>query len=181
MGKLKYPRVLFELKPSKVHKNGVGVFAATAIAKGEVVAPGYNKNDLKKIVPWEKLRFFDKNFREKAVTHCIGTPYGFIPPRQMDFNSITLGWHFNHACDSNVGFNRRGDYIAIRDIKGGEELTFDYGLFESNPKFKLRCSCGSKNCRKTITGSDWKKLLLDKKKAQYIFPFIAAFAAYRGK
>ena len=180
MGKLKYPRVLFELRPSRAHKGGVGVFAVASIAKGAVVAPGYDKKDLKQIVAWKCLKQFGKTFREKAVSHCIGTPYGFIPPKNLDFNSITLGWHFNHACDGNLGFDRQGNYVAIRRVRKDEELTFDYGLYETNPKFRLICSCG-KNCRKIITGNDWKKLLLDQKKAKHIFPFIAAFAAYPGK
>jgi hypothetical protein len=180
MGKPKYPRVLFELRPSRVHKSGVGVFALASIAKGTVVSPGYNKKDLKRIIPWAQLRYFDKNFREKALTHCIGTPYGFIPPQQLDFNSISLGWHFNHACDGNLGFDRRGNYVAIRQIAKDEELTFDYGLYETNPNFQLICSCG-KNCRQTVTGNDWKKLILNPDKARHIFPFIKAFAVYKGK
>jgi hypothetical protein len=180
MVKLKYPRVLFELRPSRVHKGGVGVFAVAPIAKGTVVAAGYDKNDLKRIIPWAKLRNFDKKFREKALSHCIGTPYGFIPPPQKDFNGITLGWHFNHDCNGDLGFDRHGNYVAIRKIRKDEELTFDYGLYETNPKFRLACSCG-KNCRKLVTGDDWKKLLLDKEKAKYVFPYIQAFAIYQGK
>jgi hypothetical protein len=44
----------------------------------------------------------------------------------------------------------------MRDIEKGEELTYDYSLADSNPNFSINCSCGSRDCRKTITGNDWK-------------------------
>lgn len=74
----------------------------------------------------------------------------------------------NHSCDPNLRiFARVGDqsnrhihdlaFFAIRDIKAGEELTFDYidGVDEddldvedpSKRKDMTRCLCGAENCR----------------------------------
>ena len=37
----------------------------------------------------------------------------------------------------------------MRDIKKGEELTFDYEMCEDSD-WTLHCKCGNKNCRKII-------------------------------
>jgi hypothetical protein len=50
----------------------------------------------------------------------------------------------------------------MRDIKKGEELTVDYAFID-NEDYSFECTCGSLNCRKQITGRDWKiKELQDK-------------------
>ena len=101
---------------------------------------------------------------------CIGTPEGFIPPENMDFENMPVEWYMNHSCDGNIGFNDNGDFIALRDIKKGEELSYDYGLAESNPRFKMACTCGSKKCRKLVTGNDWKNLKFRKTHLNYMLP-----------
>jgi hypothetical protein len=46
--------------------------------------------------------------------------------------------------------------LARRDIKAGEEVTYDYGTTECNPKWTMDCLCGLECCRGRITGDDWK-------------------------
>ena len=41
------------------------------------------------------------------------------------------------------------DYVAKRDIKKGEEVGEDYAEDET-PGFRMKCNCGSKNCRGLI-------------------------------
>ena len=38
----------------------------------------------------------------------------------------------------------------IRDIKAGEELTYDYMLYDGAEDDPAPCYCGSKNCRGTM-------------------------------
>jgi uncharacterized protein len=69
--------------------------------------------------------------------------------------------YFNHSCDPNVGFRGQIFLEAMRDIKKGEEITFDYAMtisesVGSDIVFEMECNCGSKNCRKIITENDWK-------------------------
>ena len=150
------PRVLIEIRPSRVDQGGVGVFAVADIVKGEKVADGIREEDYADLVPWEGFEGYDADVRRKVRDFCIGTPEGFIPPEGLDFNKLSIEWYLNHSCEGNCGFNDEGDFIAIREIKRGEELTYDYGLAESNPGFVMECTCGSMSCRKTITGNDWK-------------------------
>jgi hypothetical protein len=78
----------------------------------------------------------------------------------------------NHSCNGNIGFNEKGDFISIRDIKKNEELTYDYGLAESNTQFNMQCNCGCSNCRKIITGNDWKNLDFRNKYLRYMLPLL---------
>ncbi len=150
------PKVLVELRPSRIHVGGVGVFAACDIQKGQKVAEGIPVEEFQRPVPWEFFYSYDEEFRRKVKTFCVGTPNGFIPPPDLDFNKLSIDWYLNHSCDGNCGFDKDGDFVAIRDIESGEELAYDYGLAESNPAFLMECNCGSANCRRMITGSDWK-------------------------
>jgi hypothetical protein len=39
--------------------------------------------------------------------------------------------------------------MAIRNVKAGEELVYDYYLYDGDED-EARCNCGSKNCRKSM-------------------------------
>ncbi len=150
------PEVRIELRPSHIHAGGVGVFAVRAIRKGQKAADGLMEDDFQNLVRWEVFHRYDKELQQKIEAFCIGTPDGFVPPTDLDFNALSIDWYLNHSCDGNCGFNDDGDFIAIKPIEKGEELSYDYALAESNPRFSMGCTCGSKNCRRVITGNDWK-------------------------
>ncbi len=68
----------------------------------------------------------------------------------------------NHSCSPNCGM--RGDivFVAINNIKKGEELVVDYAFID-NEDYRFRCNCGSADCRKIITGFDWQIESVQKK------------------
>lgn len=78
---------------------------------------------------------------------------------------------FNHSCDPNAGFRGQIILITKRKIKKGEEITFDYAMetchLKGIPPYKFPCNCGAKNCRKFVTGDDWKMVDLQKKYKGY--------------
>ena len=61
----------------------------------------------------------------------------------------------NHSCNPNVGLHGEITFVAMRDIEKDEELTVDYAFID-NEDYAFKCTCGSTNCRGTITGFDWK-------------------------
>jgi hypothetical protein len=160
--------VRLELHSSQI--DGVGVFAARHIKKGEYIAEGIHKDDYDDIVSWQDFDNISPETQKKIIDFCIGTPEGFIPPEDFDFNKLSIEWYFNHSCDGNIGFNDNGDFVTLKQIAGGEELTYDYGLAESNPAFSIKCKCGSSNCRHFISGNDWKSLEFKKKNQNYMLP-----------
>jgi len=58
----------------------------------------------------------------------------------------------NHSCDPNAAFKGEVDLIAIRDIKKGEEITFDYSstVGKDINWWMDNCNCGAANCRGRI-------------------------------
>jgi uncharacterized protein len=71
----------------------------------------------------------------------------------------------NHSCDPNCEIDYINDHIwiySLRDIKKGEELTYDYAFDADELE---DCHCGSKSCRGYINDPDdeiTKKLLSEK-------------------
>lgn len=65
--------------------------------------------------------------------------------------------YINHSCDPNCavhrwkvrGINRAGIF-ALRDIKAGEELSFDYKWKRKRGRAPTKCYCGSSICRGTL-------------------------------
>jgi hypothetical protein len=122
------------------------------------------------MISWSHLAKFDGPVREKIEAFCIGTPDGFIPPNDLDFNRLSVDWYLNHSCNGNVGFNRKGDFVARRKIEKGEELTYDYALAESNPRFRMKCNCAERQCRQIITGNDWRVPAFREANLEYMLP-----------
>ena len=72
----------------------------------------------------------------------------------FEFNTVRL---INHSCNPNCEVTGKGLKLwihAIRNIKKGEELSYDYG-FGFDEDFKnYPCKCGSKNCVGYIVRSE---------------------------
>lgn len=59
----------------------------------------------------------------------------------------------NHSCNPNGGLvyrNGKVEFIAIQDIRKGEELSFDYSTTMDEDCWEMDCLCGEKNCRGTV-------------------------------
>ncbi len=153
------------------------MFAVHSIGKGQEIADGIAEEDYERLIPWKRFIDFDVPTRKKIMDFCIGTPTGFIPPEELNFDKLSIEWFLNHSCSGNVGFDRNGDFIAVRRVQAGAELTYDYGLAESNPKFRMSCDCGSPKCRGTITGNDWKRGDFRIRNIQYMLPRLRKLGA----
>ena len=57
----------------------------------------------------------------------------------------------NHSCEPNVGFTAGQPVLfALRDIRPGEEICWDYSTSISEAGWSLECRCGTPSCRGTI-------------------------------
>ena len=125
---------------------GRGVVAKQDIAKDEIVAikAGHVMlhDEVKRVTAQvgDYALQIDENF--------------YLSPRYADeVDDMTV--FINHSCDPNVGFRGQVVYVALRDIKAGEELCHDYSM-ERSDDYQLDCHCGSSLCRGKITGDDWQ-------------------------
>jgi uncharacterized protein len=60
----------------------------------------------------------------------------------------------NHSCDPNCALNAQLQLYALRDLKNGEELFWDYSTSMLERHWTMTCACGSEQCRKLITDFD---------------------------
>jgi len=61
----------------------------------------------------------------------------------------------NHSCDPNCESDEIDGHvwiIALRNIAAGEELTYDYCLYDGDDESP--CSCGAANCRGTLYSAE---------------------------
>ena len=77
----------------------------------------------------------------------------------------------NHSCNPNASVKGKVSIVAIRDIKEGEEITFDYSIIEGDERWEMKCGCGEKKCRRMI------RSILFLPKAQFVkyMPYIPTY------
>tara|TARA_B100000609_G_scaffold199687_1_gene206536 strand:+ start:12736 stop:13254 length:519 start_codon:yes stop_codon:yes gene_type:complete len=123
-----------KIQLKKTKKYGLGVFASKPIKKGEVLAEFDGK-------------IYDEDF-EDWTTDLQNHTVQCGPERWRD----SKGWarYFNHSCEPNCGIRGLYKIVAMRDIKKGEHLTWDYEMTEKSDWWRMRCRCGSPLCRKRI-------------------------------
>lgn len=146
-------------------KYGKGVFASETIKKDTflIVFGGYilTRKEEEKLPP---------EIRDIAIRVEKDFVLGIINKSQLG----TVDCYVNHSCDPNAGIKGQITLVAMRDIKKGEEITFDYGtvLYHTNdePEYEFKCLCGNKNCRGKITQYDWMLPKLQEKYKEY-FPY----------
>jgi hypothetical protein len=105
------------------------------------------------------------------------------------YSSLCIGWwlynlskplnnndwgYINHSCSPNAWLINSKTFVAIIDIKKGDEITCDYGTFESvKPEWwTMECNCGNKNCRKVITWEDYLLPELQRNLWEYFSPYL---------
>ena len=156
MPKLSYISPKAAVQASLIH--GRGLFAVAPITKGEIVCVkgGY-------IFDRETLRAVAPVLGPAEIQ--IGRDL-FIGPR--DEREREGGMIFsNHSCAPNIGVQGQIVFVAMRDIEAGEELTHDWAMTDDDD-YELECRCGAAECRRSITGQDWRRAELQAKYEGYM-------------
>ena len=65
------------------------------------------------------------------------------PAHAADGDDAYLWRYLNHSCEPNAAFAGRR-LVAVRSIRAGEEISFDYNTTEWDMSSPFRCACG--NC-----------------------------------
>ena len=151
-----------EVRESKIH--GRGLFAIADIAKHGIVAvKGGHIVDRKtlreKITP-----------RLGIVEIQIGDDL-FIAPVSDEERELSM-LYLNHSCDPNLGMRGEISFVAMRNIRAGEELTHDWAMTDADD-YSIECNCGAPDCRKILTGKDWQRPDLQKRYAGYFSAYLA--------
>jgi len=145
MTNLSYRTPQTEVKKSRIH--GRGLFAKSAIRRGEVVAVkgGY-------ILPAATWNKFERDLGAAEIQISDGL---FIAPVSRDQREGSMVY-LNHSCDPNCAIQGQIVFVAMKNVEAGEELTHDWATTD-DLEYELECNCGSPECRGTIAGDDWKR------------------------
>lgn len=88
----------------------------------------------------------DRIYENSPVTYLFGLDDGRTV---IDGHGIAM--FINHSCEPNCETEQIDDQvwiIAMRDIEAGEELTYDYLLYDGDDE--APCYCGAEKCRGTM-------------------------------
>lgn len=61
----------------------------------------------------------------------------------------------NHSCDPNTGVFSGPRLVALRDIRAGEEIRYDYSTTMDEDHWTLPCSCCAPQCRGVVRDFKW--------------------------
>ncbi|MEK6859569.1 MAG: SET domain-containing protein [Nanoarchaeota archaeon] len=135
-----------EIRKSNI--SGNGVFTKKSIKKGETIC--FMQGELCTLE--EILKRINEGKEEPS------DPLGIDDEKYIDLNPLSRT--FNHSCNPNAFIRGKNELVALRNIKTGEEITFDYSttMDDNEEKIKkagrtlwtMKCNCGSKNCRGII-------------------------------
>jgi SET domain-containing protein len=150
-----------EVRRSLIH--GQGLFAKRPIRKDEIVAiKGGHVLDTRMLA------------RVKSGISCAYIQIedsfylGAARPSEVARNKIWL----NHSCEPNVGIRGQSTFVAMRRVKPGDELTYDWAMEENHPAI-TRCACKQVGCRQMLTGQGWKNPALQRKYKGYFSAYLA--------
>jgi SET domain-containing protein len=128
---------------------GLGGFAGEAVKKGDRVRllGGKKATDAQadKLCASGKIRYDD--------------PLEIGEGKYFILSGVSL--LINHSCNPNCGIRGERELVALRDIKKGEELSYDYSTVVGSDKpweepWMMLCLCGARNCRRRI--GNWETL-----------------------
>lgn len=113
--------------------------------------------------PYGKSLFAVRDFKKDEI---VFVAFGAIVTKSTDY-TIPVDWkifiepripegnicqYICHSCEPNLGVKQRSLFVAMQDIKKGEEVTIDYAMIGYEYGDELRkeqrvCKCGKPGCR----------------------------------
>ncbi|HEX4006981.1 MAG TPA: SET domain-containing protein-lysine N-methyltransferase [Acidobacteriaceae bacterium] len=125
------------IRSSAIH--AAGCYTTSRIRKGtlivEYTGPRITKDEA------------DEKYANSPTTYLFGVGDGATV---IDGHGAAM--FINHSCDPNCETEEikgRVWIMAIRNIRAGEELTYDYYLYDGDEDEAL-CNCGAVMCRRTM-------------------------------
>ena len=147
---------LFKIKKSKIDKNGL--YANCNIKKGTKVIEYKGK-----VITRREAEINPKYDTGKDI-YLFNLNKSYDLDGDFKFNTARL---INHSCDPNCEVTGTGLKVwvnAIKDIKKGEEYSYDYGFSFDEDYKNYPCKCGTKNCCGYIIREESRWRIKKKKK-----------------
>lgn len=140
------PSIYFAILPSRIH--GFGLFASKGIAQGRYIVQ-YTGEVIR--TPVLKLRALRSEIDNDTTYAMSLTPPDYPPSTSLCIEATRKGnfaRFMNHSCEPNLLSQQHSEdpiiyFRALRDIRAGEELTYDYNIKNGD---KTKCFCKSSSC-----------------------------------
>jgi len=135
--KASHIRMALIIRSSAIH--AAGCYTTTEIRKGARVAE-YTGPRLTKAEA-------DQAYEASPITYLFGLGRG-----EMVIDGHCMAMFINHSCDANCETSEERGRVwikAIRKIAPGEEITYDYCLYDGGDDEAI-CNCGAAKCRGTM-------------------------------
>src|SRR3989344_4684432 len=122
-----------DLYVAKSKISGKGIFTKKSFKKGETVF--ILKGELKKWIVTNKTT-------AQAGQNWVGTG------KNLWIDPAGIFQYLNHSCNPNMGIKGKVVFVAIKDIKEGEEITIDYSITEETILWDMKNSEKLKDSKK---------------------------------
>jgi SET domain-containing protein len=129
------------IRSSAIH--AAGCYTTTAVRKGERLAEYTGRRITKEEA--------DTLYEDSIVTYLFGLGQG-----EMVIDGHCAAMFINHSCDANCETSEVDGRVwitAIKKIAAGDELTFDYCLYDGGDD-EAMCNCGTPICRGSMYSRD---------------------------
>ena len=141
---------LYKIKKSNIDNRGL--CAAKDIKKGTRIIEYKGK------IITRKQSEEDPKFDNSKAIYLFNLNSRYDLDGDFTYNTARL---INHSCEPNCEVEGKGLKLwifALRNIKQGEELSYDYGFGFDEDYKQFPCRCGSKKCVGYIVreGSRWR-------------------------
>ena len=133
------------IRSSAIH--AAGCYITTAVRKGDRVAE-YTGRRISKDEA-------DQIYADSPITYLFGLGDGSIV-----IEGHCAAMFINHSCQGNCETREEDGRVwitAIRNIAAGEEITYDYCLYDGGED-EAACNCGAAKCRGTMYSPEEIKL-----------------------
>jgi hypothetical protein len=139
-------------------KHGLGLFAREPIAAGDVLVVWSGT-----VLHTDELSGLDAVSRGRALQEDL---HLLAEPEAADY--------VNHSCEPNAGLSGQVVLTALRPIRVGEEVCYDYAMSEGSSAVDTAfdCRCGAPACRGRVTGNDWRRSDLQARYANFFSPYL---------
>ena len=146
-----------EVRQSPIH--GRGVFASRQIRKGSRIIEYVGEKIDKEESNRRGLELFEESQKTGgAAVYIFDLNDEWDLDGNKEYNDARL---INHSCEPNAEMVNEDDELwlyALRDIRQGEEISFDYG-YDLEHFLDHPCRCGTDSCVGYIVAqSQWKQL-----------------------
>lgn len=145
-------RSAWQVRDSRRH--GRGVFAIATIAEGTRIIE-YSGELISDAEGERRYPTAPKGNEDAEHTYLLTLDTERVIDANVGGNAARF---INHSCEPNcepIAFGDRMWIVAVRDIRPGEELAYDYAIELDEPhtparKRRFPCACGATRCRGSI-------------------------------